>query len=474
MSQDKKPPELLYCPGDVWALSKSNQTLVNFEEPQFIDDLKSIQIASENDLRSGQLYAPGEYRLTYIAADESGNTEKCSFHLYVLKEHCPMPSAPINGEKICHEWGVNSKFKVCRIQCNEKLAFAQPVPEFYACGAEGTWRPQSSMGDVFSQYLLNGVNGDNNALFTNNNNNNQLVFPACSPQYPAQRLFRMHVNFPSTVVCSESGKKILTSRIKENLLKIDQIWKMCNDERRASCHGLAVDVKCSKQEEPINREVQLVSFANNRFRRSNNNNNDFSSIETTDSTIDLNNNNVDSSSSSMPTGNNYVPVYLYSLEVQFPANRDPVLHANNQEKSTIDNIIQKSIYEQQMLSVKDILPNVNADLNSLQLITDYACPPGRIVKGSSCVECSIGTFYSQETKMCMPCPIGSYQNEIGQSQCKSCPIILTKSGTTSSIGARSVNECKPRCSAGKFYDESLGLCRSCGHGYYQPFEGKIN
>lgn len=75
--------------------------------------------------------------------------------------------------------------------------------------------------------------------------------------------------------------------------------------------------------------------------------------------------------------------------------------------------------------------------------------------------------------MCMPCPVGSYQNELGQLQCKSCPIILTKSGTTSSIGARSVNECKPRCSAGKFYDESLGLCRSCGHGNYQPNEGSF-
>ena len=98
LMHDKRPPELLYCPGSIWALSKSNQTLVQFDEPQFIDDLKSVQIASENDLRSGQLYAPGEYHLTYIAADESGNTEKCSFNLYVLKEHCPMPLSPVGGE----------------------------------------------------------------------------------------------------------------------------------------------------------------------------------------------------------------------------------------------------------------------------------------------------------------------------------------------------------------------------------------
>lgn len=460
---DKKPPELLYCPGDIWMLSKSNQTLVKFDEPQFMDDLKSVQIASENDLRSGQLYAPGEYRLTYIAADESGNTEKCSFNLYVLQQHCPMPLSPVGGEKYCLDWGVGGKFKVCRIQCNEGLQFAQPVPLHYSCGAEGTWRPQNTIGDVFSQYLLNG-----NSLVQQTNQ--PLVFPACAPQHAAQRVFRMQVNFPSNVVCSESGKKILKSRVQENLLKVDQIWKLCAEERRGSCSGLVVKVKCSKQEEPINREVQLVPLANNRLKRAN----DMNSIETTDSTIDLNNNADLSASSPIPsTGNNYVPVYLYSLEVQFPANRDPVLHTNNQEKSTIDNVIQKAIYEQQMLSVKDTLPNVNPDLNSLQLITDFACPPGQIVQGSNCVECAIGTFYNMETKLCIPCPLGSYQNELGQLNCKACPIIVNKSGTTSTIGARSVNECKPKCSAGKYYDESIGLCRSCGHGNYQPNEGSF-
>lgn len=28
-----------------------------------------------------------------------------------------------------------------------------------------------------------------------------------------------------------------------------------------------------------------------------------------------------------------------------------------------------------------------------------------------------------------------------------------------------------RCPAGKFYDHDAGLCRSCGHGFYQPLEG---
>lgn len=31
-----------------------------------------------------------------------------------------------------------------------------------------------------------------------------------------------------------------------------------------------------------------------------------------------------------------------------------------------------------------------------------------------------------------------------------------------------------RCPAGKFYDHDAGLCRSCGHGFYQPKEGSFS
>lgn len=31
-----------------------------------------------------------------------------------------------------------------------------------------------------------------------------------------------------------------------------------------------------------------------------------------------------------------------------------------------------------------------------------------------------------------------------------------------------------RCPAGKYYDHDAGLCRSCGHGFYQPQEGSFS
>lgn len=30
-----------------------------------------------------------------------------------------------------------------------------------------------------------------------------------------------------------------------------------------------------------------------------------------------------------------------------------------------------------------------------------------------------------------------------------------------------------RCPAGKYYDDEAGLCRSCGHGFFQPNEGSF-
>lgn len=31
-----------------------------------------------------------------------------------------------------------------------------------------------------------------------------------------------------------------------------------------------------------------------------------------------------------------------------------------------------------------------------------------------------------------------------------------------------------RCPAGKYFDHEAGLCRSCGHGFYQPNDGSFS
>ena len=291
------PPKVLHCPSDLWVISKNVTTFVNWDVPQFVDDLKSVQVAEANNNRPGQAFLPGEYDISYVAVDESGNTARCDFQIHVLREFCPLPLPPIGGERRCTDWGPGGRFKVCKIMCNQGLEFAQPIPEFYVCGGEGFWRPTETP-------------------------EKPLVFPACSPKHGAQRIFRVAVNFPSSVVCSDSAKKILTSKVTESLLKIDRVWKICSDEARGSCKGLHVNVKCSKSSQASPTAAALHGYQRNKRYAASNSDEDSHDV--------------------------------YVVEVSFPANRDPVPAAAGAEKEEIHRILEKAIYESNMLDVKVI------------------------------------------------------------------------------------------------------------------------
>lgn len=88
--------------------------------------------------------------------------------------------------------------------------------------------------------------------------------------------------------------------------------------------------------------------------------------------------------------------------------------------------------------------------------------------------CAVGTYYDEKRKQCSSCPVGTYQSESGQLRCSSCPVIAGRPSVTVGPGARSAADCKERCPAGKYYDDVAGLCRSCGHGFYQPNEGSFS
>ena len=55
------------------------------------------------------------------------------------------------------------------------------------------------------------------------------------------------------------------------------------------------------------------------------------------------------------------------------------------------------------------------------------------------VACSLGTFYDQETKLCLLCPAGTYQHKEGKSSCTPCPHHRDDVGME---GAKSVDECE--------------------------------
>ncbi|GFW80085.1 sushi, von Willebrand factor type A, EGF and pentraxin domain-containing protein 1 [Trichonephila clavipes] len=397
LHEDKTPPQLLHCPPDKWVISNKKSTAITWEEPRFTDDLRAVKIMEMNNLESGQSLSRGVHDLTYVATDEAGNTEKCSFRINIMNEFCTIPMPPVGGQLGCADWGPGGNFKVCTITCDEGLEFSENIPRFYTCGVEGFWRPTRSPNEPF-------------------------LFPACATKKSARRIFRIAMDFQSSVICSDSGRKILHDRIKESLRKVNENWNLCLDDGPdTNCGDLKVKVSCNRQQTRGRRQA-----------------------ETSD---------------------------VYTIEVQFPAKDDPVVNKNSQERSTVQEVTENAILQRSAFDVRNILPNVVPDLTSLKMVTDYACPLGEVVIGSNCVECAVGTYYENATNECSPCPVGFYQNEMGSLACKPCPAIAGRQGTTQSFGARSDTECKEHCTAGNYYDEQVGSCQPCGYGFYQPMDG---
>ncbi|CAG9836717.1 unnamed protein product [Diabrotica balteata] len=401
---DKIPPKIEYCPGDLWIITKNGSALVVWDEPSFSDNVGVAQVQEKSGHRPGQTLLWGIYQIAYVASDAAGNTATCTFKVSVLSEFCPELPDPIGGMQSCKDWGAGGQFKVCEIGCNPGLRFSQEIPLFYTCGAEGFWRPTK-------------------------NPNLPLVYPACSSAKPAQRVFRIEMLFPSSVLCNEAGQGVLKQKVRHAVNALNRDWNFCSfsvDGTR-ECKELNIDVKCDHR---AGRQTRQTS-------------------EDED-------------------GGTYV------IKTDVPVENDPVVNINTNERTTVKALLEKLILEEDQFDVGDILPNTVPDPSSLLLQSDYACPVGQVVMAPDCVPCAIGTYYDKDTKTCVSCAKGYYQSETGQTQCIQCPAIAGRSGVTVTVGARSAADCKERCPAGKFYDHEAGLCRSCGYGFYQPNEGSFS
>ncbi|XP_023867076.2 sushi, von Willebrand factor type A, EGF and pentraxin domain-containing protein 1 [Salvelinus sp. IW2-2015] len=96
------------------------------------------------------------------------------------------------------------------------------------------------------------------------------------------------------------------------------------------------------------------------------------------------------------------------------------------------------------------------------------CRPGSVLKGRMCVQCPVGTYYSLEYAECESCWLGSYQDQEGQMECKTCP----DGSSTAYLHARNQDECKVPCLAGHFSRTGLVPCYPCPRDYYQPDHGR--
>lgn len=73
-----------------------------------------------------------------------------------------------------------------------------------------------------------------------------------------------------------------------------------------------------------------------------------------------------------------------TLKVFPPTSSDPVIHSNTNERSSVKELLEKLILEEDQFDVRDILPNTVPDPSSLVLESDYACPTGQVVVAPDC------------------------------------------------------------------------------------------
>ncbi|KAM6980278.1 signal peptide, CUB and EGF-like domain-containing protein 2 isoform 3-T3 [Aplochiton taeniatus] len=101
------------------------------------------------------------------------------------------------------------------------------------------------------------------------------------------------------------------------------------------------------------------------------------------------------------------------------------------------------------------------------------CPPGQVLADRKCVSCNVGAYYDDEQGRCVLCPPGKYQDEEGQTSCEVCPGPELRGGSKT-VGARNISECGGQCSPGQYSQNGFIPCLPCPLGTYQPEVGRTS
>uniref|UniRef100_A0A672YPJ6 Sushi, von Willebrand factor type A, EGF and pentraxin domain-containing protein 1 n=1 Tax=Sphaeramia orbicularis TaxID=375764 RepID=A0A672YPJ6_9TELE len=131
----------------------------------------------------------------------------------------------------------------------------------------------------------------------------------------------------------------------------------------------------------------------------------------------------------------------------------------------LTNRLRRTLSKQPLSSFHLSSEMIVADPKSLESKrASLFCRPGSVLKGRMCVQCPVGTYFSLEYNDCESCWLGSYQDQEGQLECKSCP----EGTSTAYLHSRSVVECKGQCKPGSHSLNGLEICESCPLGHFQP------
>ncbi|XP_064847299.1 signal peptide, CUB and EGF-like domain-containing protein 2 isoform X5 [Oncorhynchus masou masou] len=101
------------------------------------------------------------------------------------------------------------------------------------------------------------------------------------------------------------------------------------------------------------------------------------------------------------------------------------------------------------------------------------CGKGQVLVDRKCVSCTVGTYYDRDQGRCVLCPAGMYQDEEGKNSCEACPGPEVR-GSPRSVGVWNISECGGQCPPGQFSHDGFIPCLPCPLGTYQPEVGRTS
>ncbi|KAK1890334.1 Sushi von Willebrand factor type A EGF and pentraxin domain containing protein 1, partial [Dissostichus eleginoides] len=421
---DTEPPVIDRCRSPPTVQATDTETAVVWEVPQFSDN-SGGRLTVSSSHTPGSEFPVGETLVQYTATDAAGNSRTCNITVTVQGTTCDQPYVPVNGEFICSEQeeGVN-----CTLQCKEGFSFTQNAVHSYFCAYNGVWEPPYSADRPdcsLNRIANNGVK-------------------------PFEMLFKASRCDDVDLIKSFAGEfKSKLGGMLPNICSSGEVT--CKLEVLSQGHCLEYNYDYEN-----GFSITPGGWSNSWGPQGAQ---DYAYFD-----------------SGFATGSRQLKIQIFfniTASIPLPLSRNDSIEVANQKRllrtlEQLTNRLKRTLARQQLSSFHVSSEMIVADPKSLESRKpSLFCRPGSVLKGRMCVQCPVGTYFSLEYHECESCWLGSYQDQEGQLECKSCP----EGTSTAYLHSRSVAECKGQCKPGSNSLNGLEICESCPLGHFQSGYG---
>ncbi|XP_072033776.1 uncharacterized protein [Amphiura filiformis] len=240
---DKEAPVVLECPDEPIIIKTPDLPVTpDFPSPTFSDNVGIDVIVMEPDLKTLDTF--GEYTITYIARDATGNEATCDVTVQVvLKEVCPELEKPPHTRLSCSD-----DYTVCVLQCTNDFVF----PDRVTVGMDGL-----VLQCIANQWVNMEVN------------TNITTLPACARvntngvKWTRQDTARYQIT-TDDAQCIDIQDNI-PGTLKQELQNSADLMARCNAFENTTCDIDSVIIECNnaerrKRQQSSNAEIAIGTY----------------------------------------------------------------------------------------------------------------------------------------------------------------------------------------------------------------------